>query len=466
MARTAQNVLVFNDLVVRQAVKDAAGKKQREWRFERVLNPGKGDRERRAPMPGLVLVTQPTSQGVFYKFYRNQTGALKKLRLGSYDEIGLEGARKLWEDQTLAVAGGSDPVGERHALKVAMTFKELAEAFLDKGQLSATTRGNYWRHLNNLVYPVIGAKPCETVTSNEVLAICRKLETRGHFALSNMAKSIIGGVYRYGRQQGLCKSNPVLGIGRRGQKVARDRTPTDAEIAALWEAIDSATEGETKRKDKGPNPARLSKAMALIIKLAIVTGQRRTEICGARVDELHGLDGASPQWIIKGDENKRGRIIEGRTKNGRTQVVPLSPLAADLFKEALQHCADKNFVFPADISRVATGKQARLPHIHGESVSKAVRRLRASVEGLEGVEEISLHDMRRAISNWLKNEGVSREVRDLVLNHTDPSVTEAHYSQSARMTKQVGMALVAWADHIAKVTGQAVASSNVVTLRA
>lgn len=212
--------------------------------------------------------------------------------------------------------------------------------------------------------------------------------------------------------------------------------------------------------------AKLSKAMGLIIKLAIVTGQRRTEVCGARIDELHGLEGSDPKWIIKGDENKRGKIIEGRTKNGRTQSVPLSPVAVALFKEALGECADKQFVFPADASRVKGGKEARLPHIHGESVSKAVRRLRSSVDGVEGVEELSLHDMRRAISNWLKNEGVSREVRDLVLNHLNPSVTEAHYSQSARMDRQVRAALTAWADHIWQITGQSTGASNVVPMRA
>ena len=73
MARTATNVLVFNDLVVKQAINEAKGQPQREWRFERVLNPGKGA-ERRAPMPGLIFMTQPTGKGVFYKFYRNQLG--------------------------------------------------------------------------------------------------------------------------------------------------------------------------------------------------------------------------------------------------------------------------------------------------------------------------------------------------------------------------------------------------------
>jgi integrase len=91
-----------------------------------------------------------------------------------------------------------------------------------------------------------------------------------------------------------------------------------------------------------------------------------------------------------------------------------------------------------------------------------MRRLRSTT----GIEDISIHDMRRAVSNWLKDQGVSREVRDLILNHKDPSVTEAHYSNSARMERQVRAALQSWADHVSVVTGQSASTSNVVRIGA
>jgi len=106
------------------------------------------------------------------------------------------------------------------------------------------------------------------------------------------------------------------------------------------------------------------------------------------------------------------------------------------------------FVFPADMGKVKLGKMPRLMHTNGGSVTSAMRRLRLAA----GVDDVSVHDMRRAISNWLKDQGVSREVRDLVLNHKDPSVTEAHYSASARMERQVQAALQAWADHVWAIT--------------
>lgn len=146
----------------------------------------------------------------------------------------------------------------------------------------------------------------------------------------------------------------------------------------------------------------------------------------------------------------------------------MSRQAAELFRKAVvlaaenEH-ADGEHLFPADMSKVRKdGRTPRTAHINGESVSKAMRRIRAVV----GIDDINIHDMRRGISNWLKNQGVSREVRDLVLNHLDPSVTERHYSQEARMENQVRGALQAWADHVWKVTGQSKPVDNVVQLRA
>ena len=159
-------------------------------------------------------------------------------------------------------------------------------------------------------------------------------------------------------------------------------------------------------------------------------------------------------WVIPGDVNKRGKLIEGRTKNGREQRLPLSRQAAALFREAVDTCAKDAFVFPADMTKVRIGKTPRTPHIHGDSVTMAMRRLREEA----GIEDLSTHDLRRAVSNWLKDNDVSREVRDLILNHTDPSVTEAHYSQSARMTRQVLAAMQLWADHVWEITGQSAAA--------
>jgi integrase len=482
MGRRATNVLAFNDQAIRKAVKEAMGKPRGEWRV--------------AGVDRLVLMTQPTGTGTFFVFYTGVGGKRQKLRLGEYhpERFTLREARARALDAMAAINRGVDPVAEADARANAMTFQALAQKFLNENpDLAATTRHVYRYCLQKDVYPMIGDMPASDVTADHVVKICKTIEASGARVQSERTKTTIGGVYRWGMRQRLVKANPCSGIGRRSPKVARARTPTDDELAVLWSAI----EGQS---------GKLSLAMRLIIQLAIVTGQRRTEVAGARLSELHDLDTDNAVWVIPGDVNKRGKIIEGRTKNGREQRVPLSTQAAALFRKAIALSDSNEFVFPADLARVKIGKDPRAPHIHGESVTMAMRRLRErpildaennlkaakralkiagkaidttavgqASEELEAskkrvkeakplVDDISIHDMRRAISNWLKDQGISREVRDLILNHKDPSVTEAHYSNSARMLTQVRNALQAWANHVSQITGQAAAQENVVAM--
>ncbi|MBA2125876.1 hypothetical protein DLM45_06520 [Hyphomicrobium methylovorum] len=440
MGRKAENIVPFNDQAVRKRIKDAAGQSRKEWRIE--------------GQNGLVLVTQPTGTATWYLFYTNTQHQVRKFRLGEHipDVFGLKEAREKATAHRAQIDQGADPVGLAIEINKSMTFQELAEKFIDESStLSATTRTVYRYCLKKDAYPVIGKLPAIAVTKDHVVSICQTIEKTGAHTQSERTKTTIGGVYRWAIRERLATINPCAGIGRRSQKVARNRTPSEAELKALWAGVEDK---ETK----------LSDAIRSIIKLAIITGQRRTEVAGARVAELH-LDGKEPVWIIPGDVNRRGKIIEGRTKNGREQRVPLSAQAVALFREAWRHQSrdpNSEYVFPAQTNTLPNGKTPRLPHVHGESVTMAMRRLREEV----GVDDVSIHDFRRAASNWMKNEGVSREVRDLVLNHIDPSVTEAHYSQDARMERQVRAALTAWAHHVWTITGQSNAVSNVARLRA
>jgi len=450
MGRKADRSVV-NDKSIRARLREGIGKPQQEWRVKGV--------------EGLVLVTQPTGKGTFYFFYRNELGQPRKLRLGAYvpesewarhkdtkpehRPLTLAEARKRAEQQRHAVEDGADPYAARKAeiteARSALTFKELAERFLAESKtLAATTRRAYRYCLAKDAFPIIGDIAADKVTPDHILKICKRIEATGAQVQSERTKTTIGGAYRWGLRERLVKANPCKEIGRRSPQIARKRVPTDSELAALWDAT-------------GRTDTKLSTALKLIIRLAIVTGQRRSEVAGARVSELQ-LESDAPVWTIPGDVNKRGKIIEGRTKNGREQHVQLSAQAVALFREAVRECSKGEFVFPADLSKVKINKQPNTPHINGDSVSRAMARLRE----VAGVDDISIHDWRRAISNWLKNQGVSREVRDLILNHKDPSVTEKRYSADARMEKQVRQAMEAWSAHVWRITGQGGADSNVV----
>jgi integrase len=285
MGRKASNVLAFNDQAARKTVRAAEGSPQKEWRVDGV--------------DGLVLITQPSGAGVFYFFYRNNLGRNRKLRIGEFvpeseaarhkegtrDEarpITLAEARLRAEKLRHRVRDGADPVAEAEVRASAVAFRTLAERFLLENQdIAATTRQVYRYTLEADVYPAIGDLPAGDVTGDHIVGICKRIEAKGARVQSDRTKATIGGVYRWGMRQRLVKANPCAGIGRRSPTVARTRAPTEAELANLWSAVEGQAGG-------------ISPAMRLIIKLAIVTGQRRTEVAGARLSELHGLEVGVP----------------------------------------------------------------------------------------------------------------------------------------------------------------------------
>jgi integrase len=115
------------------------------------------------------------------------------------------------------------------------------------------------------------------------------------------------------------------------------------------------------------------------------------------------------------------------------------------FRQAIELADGNKFVYPAETMHLSSGANPRTPHIHGESVSKALRRLRSQY----GIDDITLHDLRRSISTWLGDNGTRPDVIDLILNHQPRDVTRRHYNLST-MQDLVRAALQVWADHVTK----------------
>ncbi len=119
-------------------------------------------------------------------------------------------------------------------------------------------------------------------------------------------------------------------------------------------------------------------------------------------------------------------------KNGGEQRVYLSTQASALFTEALNTTSHNELVFG---------------YVSPDAVTRALKRICQR----EGISDLSVHDMRRAIGNFLKDEGFGQDVRDLVLHHRNASVDGVHYSASARMEKQCREAWQLWGQYVESV---------------
>ena len=87
--------------------------------------------------------------------------------------------------------------------------------------------------------------------------------------MADRARSELSTFFAWAIGEGLCETNPVTGTNKAGGDYqGRDRVLADAEVVAIWNAADPAT-------DAGK-----------IIRLLFTTGCRRNEMGGLRPSEI------------------------------------------------------------------------------------------------------------------------------------------------------------------------------------
>lgn len=402
-------------------------------------------------VPGLILRVEPTGSATFYVRYTVGKGEARKFRR---EKIGRRNFRVLplaeVRKQALAimsnVAKGEDPVAEAAVAAKTMTLEALFDERLAKDdERSGDTLANYKRVLDNDVFPTLGHLPANSITPDQIADVLEVIEARSKH-VAHVARSALGSTYRWAvrRRAGGVRVNPTAGLGFIVRAAIRERRLDDKELAKLWTAI-------------GTTPS-LSEPVRIILQLTVLTAQRRTEVVGARRSELT-LDGDNPLWRIAGTHSARGKIAEGRMKSKREQIVPLSKQAVALFRRALELAGNSEHVFPSDTQR-AHGSKPKLKHLAPTSVSHAMTKVTKEAK----IEDARIHDLRKVVTSWLRENGVGEDIVDLILHHARPGVTATHYDFSNQVPP-MRHALQRWADHVWRITKQSAKASNVRELK-
>jgi integrase len=206
--------------------------------------------------------------------------------------------------------------------------------------------------------------------------------------------------YEWAVKRGTLTGNPFAKLPR-PETPSRERTLTDVEIAAVWKAAESAG------------------VFGAVVRMLILTGQRRDEVASATWSEL------SPDlraWTIPGS----------RTKNGATHIVSMSRQAQAII--AGQPRLNDN------------------PHVFAGLNSGAFRgfsRSKVALDRTSGIKGWTLHDLRRTVATGLQKLGVRLEVTEAVLNHVSGSragIVGVYQRHSWSDEKRA--ALNAWGAHV------------------
>lgn len=334
-------------------------------------------------VPGLFVRVLPSGGKRFVLRYRprGSTGNPVSYLVGKYGEITLHQARDLAKGELAKVRGGKDPQEEKRAVRQGDTVKAFSRVFMERhgARKRPATIAEYQRMLNLHVLPAIGSKKLNEVKRADVARIQAKLADRP--VMANRTIEVVRLMFNKAVEWGELSEearNPAIGIRPFGEK-ERDRWVTPEEIPRLMASIDSEENIYVRAA----------------IRLLLLTGCRKNEVLRL-------------QW--RDVDLKRSEIRLRETKTV-ARTVPLSAEARGVLEE-LPRGLGSAWVFP---SLIKTGQ----PMVN---LSKPWGRIRKRA----GLEDVTIHDLRRTAGSLMATSGVSPAIIGKVLGHASPSATKIY----------------------------------------
>ena len=327
-------------------------------------------------------------------------------------------ARKEAERLMILVRQGTDPVQadhERRRQAVDLAFDAYVEDFVD---LYLKKRWKQWSLgagvLKREVVPVLLKKPLPLIKRADLTAVWDRTQDRP--AIARLTHATLRKLFRWAVSRGDIDRSPLEGIEAPPPVAARERVLSDDELAMIWAGCEE-----------------LEHPFAGLIRLLLVTGQRRDEVASLDWSELQR---GTCMW----------QLPSTRAKNGKPHLIPLSSLAISVLDgiAGKKEWPSRGFVFST------TGKTP----VSG--FSKAKRRLDAYICRALGekaaAEPWRLHDLRRTLATGLQRLKVRFEVTEAVLNHVSGSRSGiAGVYQRHDWKKEKAAALAAWGAHLRRI---------------
>jgi integrase len=338
------------------------------------------------------------------------------------------------------VAANRDPLAERseRRRRDANTVAEIAADFIEK---YARRRQKSWRETKRVflsdMNPAFGNKAIENVTRQDVVRLLDRVAERGP-VMANRTLAYMRRFFNWCIERGYMEQNPCTGLRSFGEAVSRDRTLDDGELVEVWQAAEH-----------------VGSVWAPLIKLLILTAQRRSEVAEMRWSEI---DFVRRTWTIPAE----------RAKNKRAHDVPLADTAlATLeaqprlsFQDQVGSMVESPFVF------TTTGKTP----VSGFSKAKQIldrailEARRESDPDAQAMPHWTFHDLRRTATTGMARLGIHPHIADAVLNHKEGTIrgVAAVYNRHAYLDER-RRALEAWEAHLLGcIDGKSRTSQNVV----
>jgi integrase len=343
------------------------------------------------------LGARKQTKGIFFYLRYQHQGRQQMRSIGRYGSPWtVETARNEAKRLLGIVVTGVDPCAQ---LLSGETFGAEIDRYLERKRTSLRPRSfiEVQRYLRKDA-AALHKLPLTDIDRRTIAVLLGQIETSSGATSRNRLRSTLSAFWAWAIAEGLCELNVVTGTAKAEVAASRDRVLTPDELKRLWRGLGNGH-------------------FADIVRLLLLTGQRRTEI-------------GRLTWAEVDLDRKLIVLAPERTKNGRLHEVPLSTQALAILARQDQR---GEFVF-SKFMNWFVGK--------------------AKLDQRIAIAPWTLHDLRRSCSTWMAEIGVLPHIIEAVLNHRSghKQGVAGRYNW-AKYADEMRSALQRWADHLDRITG-------------
>ena len=363
---------------------------------------------------GLRLRLSPKGEAVWMFEKRVKGGPKRKHTLGKWPALSLAAARDAALEIELEASRGVDRVAleqtrREQALASAAAQKTVAEVIEIYSQLKLAALRSGAERKRQLINSLSGQLnlPINSLTTQHLQAAVDEKILAGKRVYSNRIRSALIAFSKWAWMRGILDQDVGLRVEKRTAETSRDIVLSVEEVRLIY------AESEKLGPLWGP-----------IIRLLVLTGQRRSEICKLRWTEL---DFAKRQMVK----------LSSQTKNAKPHITHLSDPALEELKtlKSAPSADQSGFVFTTTGTAPVSG------------LSKVKARLDAILG--DRVQSWTFHDLRTAQATALNNAGEPEAVVDRMQNHSAsssaPSAVARVYNKADLLPQRI-KALDLWAE--------------------
>lgn len=391
------------------------------------------------PAFGLRVGQRKKAYFVMVRTLRNGTWKMRRTTLGSTNELDLAQARESAREAIERAQQGKAPVEVKRERREAQesasrnTFSHVRSEFLrlyrtrQKRKPSERTLAELRRVLESDLFAGWDERPLAEITKRDVMDVTDHLVEQGKETAANRYLTYLKMLFGWALDRGIIEVDPTDRVKKPGSEQSRARVLAPAELHAIWHAT-------------APTQANKGDLFTAIVKVLMLTGQRRNEVAGMRWSEID-LD--ARLWTLPGE----------RTKNHRAHLVPLSESVVQILRDRQAEQAAMGM----DTPLVFTSS--------GKAPFSGWSRSKARLDGRAKTASWTLHDLRRTlVTRMAEDLRIPPHVVEAIVNHVSGTrAGVAGVYNRALYLDERRSALDAWAGYVLCLVGEAEAD-NVVEL--